>query len=83
MPQSDAMYHQQECIPVGCVPSAAVAAWGGGGLPKGWVSARGVGVSAWGFWGCLPGGVCLGGAYPGGCLPRGGCTPPPPCGQNS
>ena len=43
-------YFKQECIPVGCVPSAVVAVcWGG--LPGG-------GVSAW--W---RGGVCLGGAY--------------------
>ena len=39
---------EQECIPVGCVPSAAVAV-GGGCLP------RGV---------CLPGGVCPGGCLP-------------------
>ena len=24
---------KQECIPVGCVPPAAVAVWGGGGVP--------------------------------------------------
>ena len=54
---------QQECILVGCVPSAAVA--GGGGVPSG-VSAQG-GVSPEG---------CLSGEYlPGGgdCLP--GCLP--------
>ena len=43
------IFFQQECIPVGCVPSAAVAV--GGGLPRGlsaWgVSAQRVG-SAWG-----------------------------------
>ena len=27
------IYIQQECIPVGCVPSAAVAVSGGGGVP--------------------------------------------------
>ena len=50
---------KRECIPVGCVPSAAVAMSGGGCLPKG-VSARGClpgrclpggGVSAKGRWG--------------------------------
>ena len=43
---------RQECIPVGCVPSAAVAvSLGRGGVCLGgW-------VSAWGG-GCLPGGVC-------------------------
>ena len=47
-------YLQQECIPVGCVPSAAVAiCWG--------VSARG--VSAGGR--SLPGGCLLGGVWPG------------------
>ena len=55
----------QECIPVGCVPSAAVAVSfgrGGGGLP-GW-SAQG--------------GVCLGVSAQGG-LPGGrGCLPEPP-----
>ena len=60
---------QQEYIPVGCVPSAAVAvSWGGGlsdgGLPGG--ICPGEGVSAW------QGDVCLG-----------RCTPPSPCGQNS
>ena len=57
----------QECIPVGCVPSAAVAVcWGG-------VSARGCLPG-----GCLPGGVCLEGVCPGG-LPKCmlGYTPPP------
>ena len=54
---------QQECIPVGCAPSAAVAiCWGGGCLLRGMVSAqRGV---------CLRGSVC-----PGGCLPEGWCLP--------
>ena len=47
-------YNKQECIPVGCVQSAAVAiSWGR-------VSAR-EGVFAQGYVGCLPrGSVCLG-----------------------
>ena len=51
----------QKCIPVGCVPSAAVAVGGGG---------------AWGCLpgGCLPGGYLPGGWLPRGCLPR-RCTP--------
>ena len=56
---------EQECIPVGCVPSVAVAIFLGGGV------CPGVFVG-----GCLPdrgGGVCPRGI----CL--GGCTPP--CGQ--
>ena len=54
---------ERECIPVGCVSSAAVAMSGGGCLPKG--------VPAWG--GCLGGGACLGGCLPGGgVLSRGG-----------
>ena len=60
---------QQECIPVGCVPSAAVAGRGG----EGEVSARG--CLAW--WGrelsgqgaVYPRGVCPGGEW--GCLDRG------------
>ena len=46
---------QQECIPVGCVPSAAVVVFLVGGVrPAGCLG------------GCLPGGsVCLGGVYPG------------------
>ena len=76
---------KQEKIPVGCVPSAAVAIRGG-------VSAQGEGVcpgrvSAWG-WGCLPRrGVCLGGCLPRGLYPR-GCVSQhalrqtSPCGQN-
>ena len=43
----------QECIPVGCVPSAAVAVWEGGFLLRG--------LSAWG---CLLRGVCLGDVCP-------------------
>ena len=58
---------QQECIPVGCVPFAAVAT--GGCIPactgQGDVSQHALGR------GCLPGGV-----YPGWCLPRRrGCLP--------
>ena len=58
------MLGKQECIAVGWVPSAAVAAGGG-------VSAQ------WGIclWGAYPGGVC-----PGGCLLGGVChTPPVQC----
>ena len=55
---------EQECIPVGCIPSAAVAICWGGCLPRG-LSARG-GVCPGG------GGVCPGGICPGrGCLSRG------------
>ena len=59
---------QQECIPVGCIPSAAVPVGGGGGrgvsehaLGRGYVSQHALGreVSAWGCVG--PGGVCPGG----------------------
>ena len=46
---------QQECIPVGCVPSAAVAVCWGGGLPRGvrpgGICPRGGGGSAQGW--CL------------------------------
>ena len=52
---------KQECIPVGCVPSAAMTASGGGGGGRGYVSAGGV---------RLPGG-CLLGVSAWGCLPRG------------
>ena len=74
-------YNKQECIPVGCIPSTAVAV-------SGW------GVSAQeGGRGCLPGG-CLprGGVCARGCLPKGGVCPrgvsawgctSPLCGQNS
>ena len=48
--------NKQECIPVGCIPSAAVAiSWG--------VSALG-GVCSWGGV-CFLGGVCSGGVYSG------------------
>ena len=57
---------RQECIPVGCVPSPAVAVlWGegvvfpGGGYPGG----------------CLPGGICPGWCLPRDCLPGGGGLP--------
>ena len=84
------MHCVQECIPVGCVPFAAVAAGRGGRcIPI----CTGQGVSAQG--GVCPGGVsggrgvcqgvgvCLGGVYPGGgCLPGGvfpeGCLPHSP-----
>ena len=65
------LFQKQECIPVGCVPSASVAICGEGMcLPRGvcvcpGVSSRGVV--------CLVG-VCQGGCLPGGCLP-GGCLP--------
>ena len=51
---------KQECIPVGCVPSTAVAV-SGGICPRGGVSAQG----------CLPEGVCPVGCLPRGCVPRG------------
>ena len=76
---------KQECIPVGCVPSAAVAVGGGwgclegvcpggvcpGGCLPGGVSAQGWGVSAWG--------LCVSQHALGrGCLPRGCvCIPAP------
>ena len=51
-------YYSQECIPVGCVPSAAVAVWWGWGcLPRG-MSAQG-GVCL-GMYVCQVGGVCPG-----------------------
>ena len=52
---------QQECIPVGCVPSAAI---------RGGVCA---GVSAWG--GCLPRGCLPWGVYAQGVSARGVCIP--------
>ena len=80
-------YLTQECIPVECVPSAAVAAWGGGDgvCPEGYLRGEGLqrGVC---MGGCLHGvvcmgvsawgvpawdGVCMGGVYIGGCLYEG------------
>ena len=60
-------HSRQECIPVGCVLSAAVAILGLGCLPRGClqrggVCLRGVGVFDWGMSVCqgvLPGGVHL------------------------
>ena len=78
-PRTLYLNHKKECIPVGCVPSTAVAVCRGmssqgvclparGCLPKG-VSAHGgvcLGVSAWGV--CLGLSACLpGGFCPGGC----------------
>ena len=60
---------KQECIPVKCIPSAAVAICWGVGVCLGGVCP---GASAWGH---LSGGVCLwgGGVFAqGGCLPRRG-----------
>ena len=55
-------FSKQECIPVGCVPSAAVAVSPGGTCPGGVPGPRG------------GGGTCLGGVPgPGGTCP-GGCT---------
>ena len=55
---------KQECLPVRCVPSAAVAVCRGVS-PGGELSAQ---------WGCLPGsGVCPGSVCPGGFMPRGVC----------
>ena len=71
---------KQECIPVGCLPSAAVAVLGGC-LP------RSVCLRLSAQRGVCPGGACLGGVCPGSCMPRAGrlpkgvsalgCTPPP------
>ena len=65
---------KQECIPVGCVPSAAVAVLREGGVcPGGVVYPGGV------IRGCLPRWVCQGGVCLEACLLGvGGCTPPPP-----
>ena len=63
-------YNKQECIPTGCVPSAAVAISWGGGLPGRGVSACQKRVSARG---CLP--------DRGGCLPCRGVYTSPPRGQ--
>ena len=75
------MINKQESIPVGCVPSAAVAAGGGRVCFPGGCASRG----------CASGGMC----FPGGCASwevcfRGGVSqhalgrqaPPPPCEQN-
>ena len=78
-------YVIQECNPVGCVPSAAVAVTGSWGcLPRGCLSRLGVcpggvsawGVSAWGVsaWGYLPGGCLSGKGVSLGGLPRGVCA---------
>ena len=75
----------QECIPVGCVPSAAVAVCWGGGV-SGWgclVGSVRQWVSAWGVSGkrnvlrngVCPGGSAQGGVCAGGCLPGGGVCP--------
>ena len=90
MPLKQSISIEQECIPVGCVPSAAVAVWGGGVvcllggvcffggvcLLGGCLLLGGVPAS----WGCLllGGGVCFLGAG----IPA--CTEadtPPPCEQ--
>ena len=79
---------KKQCIPVGCVPSAAVpicwaAGWVylGGGSAQGRCQSRGgicLGVSAWG---CLPRGclsregVCPGGSLPGAVSAQGGVGP--------
>ena len=58
---------KQESIPVGCVPSAAVAVSGEGVVCLGGVFPTG----------CQPRRVCLpGGCLPGGCLPKGVYTHP-------
>ena len=54
--------NEQECIPVGCIPSAAVAvSWGGGCLPGGWYLPRREGVLPRRVGVCWGGGVCRGG----------------------
>ena len=61
---------KQECIPVGCVPSAAVAVyWGGGVFPGGGVCQGG---SVWGVCMSAQRGVCLGCV----CVPGGGVSAP-------
>ena len=75
---------------VGCIPSAAVAIWGGGsayggvcpwgGSAHGEVSAHGRGACLGGGLPrgrCLPRGVCLGGVCPGGVCLGGVCQIPP------
>ena len=61
--------NKQECIPVGCVPSATVAAG------EGVVSAPG---GVWETGGVCPMGVCPagGGSAPGGICPGGGVSAP-------
>ena len=60
------VYSRQECIPVGCVPSAAVTISGREGVCPG-ECLPGEGVSAQGR------GVCRGGVCPGGVSVQGGC----------
>ena len=71
---------KQECIPVGCVPSAG---WGSAGGSAGGVYRGGC---VWPGGGCLPGGVCPRRCLAWGCLPKGVSVqgwvsarqPPPP-----
>ena len=72
--------NKQECIPVGCVPSASVAI---SGCREGGASAQGVCQRGCLPWGC-PGGasalgvsrwVCVGGGGVHGCVCPGGCLP--------
>ena len=56
--------YKQECIPVGCLPSAAVGVCWGGVVCLGGVCLGGSGC---------PGDVCPRGCLPGGCLPGGVC----------
>ena len=83
---------KQESIPVGCIPSAAVAVGEGGCLPRRGVCLGGVCRGRCLPRGCLPRGcVCLEkvsaqgvsawGCLPGGCLP-GGVSQIPPCEEN-
>ena len=82
---------EQECIPIGCVPSAAVAVSSLGGVCSGGCLLKGLlGGSALGglLWEVCSGGVCSGGCLLLGVSARGVVsqyalrqTPPPPCGQ--
>ena len=65
---------KQECIPVGCVPSAAVTVGGGVCFPGGVLSDRAVCFLGVYF---LGEGVCFPGVLSGGCASRagGGCLP--------